>query len=100
MYTEELEMKGIRYTLEICDLGNEMYNLKNEKWIKWADGFLIIYLVDSKRSLELAVKRRYLKTYKMFSSLSFYFLKKIREDIAKLLANKYVPTIFVASKSK
>jgi hypothetical protein len=41
------------------DTGTEFYYMHHEKWINWADGFMLVYAIDSQQSFEAAAKKRF-----------------------------------------
>jgi len=58
-YKINLTIEGIACRLEILDTaGQDDYQSMLDSWISYADGFLLIYSIDDKESLE-AIKSKY-----------------------------------------
>ena len=73
------DIKGKKYGINILDTsGAEEYKGKMEEWIKFGDGFILVYAINNKNSFDL--------------------LKEIYESILKIKNQANIPMIIVGNK--
>eukprot|EP01119_Soliformovum_irregulare_P014112 TRINITY_DN3831_c0_g1_i1.p1 TRINITY_DN3831_c0_g1~~TRINITY_DN3831_c0_g1_i1.p1 ORF type:complete len:612 (+),score=153.17 TRINITY_DN3831_c0_g1_i1:152-1987(+) len=77
-YNMKLTVDGLEFELNLIDCGATFYSIYSQKWISWADGFILAYSVTDKSS--------------------FNALQKIHTDILEHRNHKLTPIILCGTK--
>ena len=111
-YTQNFNIDGKQYEIDILDTGEEEYQALMDMWISFGEGFLLVFAINDRESFEL-VKDKYHSIIKGKHGVKCPILlvgnkqdleneRKISFDEAKKLADEwgieYIETILIAKK--